>query len=291
MTNQTSLPPAPEGFPAGTMVLARRGILPIETIAAGDEVFTHQRRWRPVLETMCRTADTVRVACASYTSGLVTTADHAFRTRTAPVLLDGGMSAAGWTMARNLTDSHRLASPLDFGEPLPIPGLPASLAGKDQAELFQVVGAMIRLKGAAAAAVRPELVDWLAEHFGEYGSGRRFPAWALTMPEELRTAFLKGLINDAPHRKQNAVSMHSKGFVIGLRLLVCSLGFAGGFSNQSRPGRALWRLSWMREGGRRPDHDGYRWHRALHVERGPETEVFHLYVAEDESYVADGIVA
>ncbi|MCX4609432.1 Hint domain-containing protein [Streptomyces mirabilis] len=295
MQNQTPLDPAPEGFPAGTMILTLRGLVPIETVAAGDEVFTHERRWQPVLETMSATADTVRVHGASFTTGLVTTADHPFHTRTAPVLLDGGpagdLSAAGWTRARDLTDSHRLASPLHFGEPLPIPDLPAGLADADPVEVFRTAGAMIRLKGAAAAALRPELVDWLTEHFGQYGAGRRFPAWALTMPETLRIAFLVGLVNDAPHREQNQVRMHSKAFMVGLRLLVCSLGFAGGMSDGGKPG---WQLHWKNEGGRRPDFDGYRWHRAVRavrVERGPKAEVFALCVAEDGSYLADGITA
>ncbi|MEU1853914.1 Hint domain-containing protein [Streptomyces sp. NPDC019990] len=295
MQNQTHAAPAPEGFPAGTMILTRRGLLPIEAVAVGDEVFTHERRWQPVLETMTATADTVRVHCTSFISGLATTADHPFYTRTAPVLLDGGpaggLSTAGWTRARDLTDAHRLSSPLDFGEPLPVPALPVALAGADPVEVFRTAGAMIRLRGAAAAAVRPELVDWLGEHFGEYGSRRRFPAWALTMPEVQRIAFLRGLVNNAPHRQQNQVAMHSKAFMVGLRLLVCSLGFAGGLSDASKPDKTVWALAWRNEGGRRPDFDGYRWHRATRVEHGPRAEVFALCVAEDGSYLADGIVA
>ncbi|PWI15993.1 hypothetical protein DI272_18850 [Streptomyces sp. Act143] len=293
MDNQSPPAPAPEGFPAGTMILTLRGIVPIETVTPGDEVFTHERRWRPVTETMTATTETVRVHCASYISGFATTADHPFHTRTAPVLLDGGpagdLSAAGWTRARDLTDRHRLATPLHFGEPLPIPDLPAPLADADLVDVLHAAGAMIRLKGAAAAAVRPELVDWLAEHFGQYGAGRRFPAWVLTMPETLRIAFLVGLVNDAPRRQQNQVRMHSKAFMVGLRLLVCSLGFPGGLSNSSKPGKIGWQLCWRSEGGRRPDFDGYRWLPATRVERGPATEVFALSVAEDGSYLADGI--
>lgn len=150
---------------------------------------------------------------------------------------------------------------------------------------------MIRLKGSAAAALRPELVDWLAEHFGQYGAGRRFPAWALTMPETLRIAFLVGLVHGAPHRERNQVRMHSKAFMVGLRLLVCSLGFAGGLSDSSKPGWPGWQLHWQNEGGRRPDFDGYRWHGALRAERGPKAEVFALRVADGGSYLADGITA
>jgi hypothetical protein len=275
------------------MILLERGIVPVEEVVVGDRAFTHRHRWRPVTATTRKTADTVRVQCAALTTGLATITEHAFYTRCEPVLLqDGqtrGVSAASWTRARDLTDRHRLASPIDFGVALPVPGLPASLAGMNLGEAFRTAGVMVRLKGAAAAAVCPELVDWLAEHFGTYGAGRRFPAWALTMPEELRRAFLAGLVNDGHHREQFAVRMHSKAFMVGLRLLVCSLGLAGGFSDQSKPGKPVWLLSWRREGGRRLDVDGHRWHRATSVERGPATEVFGLSVSEDGSCVADGI--
>ncbi|MFF1834206.1 hypothetical protein ACFVXE_08365 [Streptomyces sp. NPDC058231] len=285
--------PTPTGFPAGTMILTCRGLVPIEDVIEGDEVFTHQRLWRPVTATRRTTAPTVRVHCASLASGLAATADRPFRTRVSRVFLEGGeageLSSAGWTRARDLAEGHRLASPLDFGKPLPVPDLPASLTGIDPIEVLRTAGNMIRLKGEAAAALCPDLVDWLAEHFGGYGAGRRFPAWALAMPEELRQAFLDGLVNDGPHRDQFSVRMHSKPFMVGLRLLVCSLGFAGGLSDQGRPGKQGWLLSWKREGGRRPDHDGFRWHPVTRVEHGPTAEVFSLDVAEDESYIADGI--
>ncbi|MER7477394.1 Hint domain-containing protein [Streptomyces sp. NPDC126510] len=285
-----SSPNPSEGFPAGTMILTLRGIVPVEDVTLGDKVFTHDRQWHPVTSTGRRIADTVSVHCASLTTGLTATAGRLFYTRTSPVLLAGGeadgMSAARWTTAADLTDRHRLASPIDFGAALPVPDLPAAA---DEAERFRAVGTMIRLKGAAAAAVRPDLVDWLAEHFGVYGAGRRFPAWVLTMPEELRRALLDGLVNDAPHREQFQTRMASKAFMVGMRLLVCSLGLAGGMSYQRKPSNDGWLLSWKREGGRRRDHDGHRWHRAFRVEHGPRTEVFTLRVSGSGSLVADGI--
>lgn len=281
---------ADQGVPAGTMILTRHGVVPVEDVATGDEVFTHERQWRPVTSTACKTAETVRVHCAALTTGLPVTAERLFYTRSEPVLLASsatyGMSKAHWVTAADLTDRHRLASPIDFGPPLPMPHIPA---GTDQADALRAAGHMIRLKGAPAAAVCPDLVDWVAEHFGEYGAGRRFPAWALTMPADLRTALLEGLVHDIAHREQFAVRMTSKAFMVGLRLLVCSLGLAGGLSGSSRPGKPGWLLSWKREGGRRLDFDGNRWHRAQRVERGPRTEVFTVRVAEGGSLVADGI--
>src|SRR5690606_9694243 len=33
---------SPECFPAGTTILTRRGLVPIESVAVGEEVFTHE---------------------------------------------------------------------------------------------------------------------------------------------------------------------------------------------------------------------------------------------------------
>lgn len=285
--------PAPTptvGFPAGTMILARHGIVPVEDIAAGDLVFTHLRRWRPVTRTATTTAATVQVGCATLTSGLLATPAQAFFTRMAPTLLPGPgprMSPSAWTAVTAMTDAHRLAAPVDFGQALAVPDLPASLAGQDPAEVLGMAGRMIRLKGSKVTEACPDLVDWVAEHFGPYGAGRRFPAWALTMPKELRLALLLALV-DGTGRDSFAIRMASKRFMVGVRMLACSLGFAAGLSDAAKAGRPTWLSSWRREGGRRADHDGYRWHSALRVELGPQVPLFALAVAEDGSHTADG---
>lgn len=48
-------------FPAGTVVLTKRGLVAIEAVKVGDQVMTHQARWKPVTAKMSRIADTVRV--------------------------------------------------------------------------------------------------------------------------------------------------------------------------------------------------------------------------------------
>ncbi|MFI0827258.1 hypothetical protein ACH4Q7_22695 [Streptomyces roseolus] len=283
--------PAPAaGFPAGTMVLARHGIIPIEDIAAGDLVFTHLRRWRPVTRTATMAAATVQVGCATLASGLLATSGQAFLTRMTPTLLPGPgtrMSPSAWTEVAAMTDVHRLATPVDFGQELAMPEPPASLSGQDPAEVLGMVGQMIRLKGSKAVEVCPDLVDWITEHFGPYGAGRRFPAWALTMPEELRLALLLALV-DGTGRDALAIRMASKRFMVGVRMLACSLGFAAGLSDAAKAGKPAWLSSWRREGGRRADYDGYRWHSALRVELGPQVQLFALAVSEDRSHTVDG---
>lgn len=66
-------------FPAGTLVLTRRGYLCIEEVAVGDEVLTHRGRWRPVTATGSEYAYLVRVKGQGHW-GMLTTANHPFLT-------------------------------------------------------------------------------------------------------------------------------------------------------------------------------------------------------------------
>lgn len=70
----------PECFPAGTLILTSRGLVPIEQVVSGDRVLTHRNRWREVVMTNSRTASTVIVRGKGH-YGLETTAEHPFLTR------------------------------------------------------------------------------------------------------------------------------------------------------------------------------------------------------------------
>lgn len=64
-------------FPAGTLVTTERGVVPIETIAAGERVLTHEGRWREVLARMAQSYSGPMVTIE--TSHTVTsTANHPF---------------------------------------------------------------------------------------------------------------------------------------------------------------------------------------------------------------------
>jgi hypothetical protein len=62
-------------FAAGTLVLARRGLVPIEKVKAGDEVWTHRGRWRAVVRTSAVERPTVTV---NATTAITCTPDHPF---------------------------------------------------------------------------------------------------------------------------------------------------------------------------------------------------------------------
>lgn len=71
---------SPECFPAGTLILAERGLIPIENIKKGDVVLTHKGRWRPVTSVMSHLADTLIVKGQGH-PGLEVTSNHPFLAR------------------------------------------------------------------------------------------------------------------------------------------------------------------------------------------------------------------
>lgn len=68
-------------FPAGTLVLAEGGYVPIEVVKEGDLVCTHRGRWRKVEAVGSKEAPTVELRGGHY--GLVCTPEHPFYARTA----------------------------------------------------------------------------------------------------------------------------------------------------------------------------------------------------------------
>ena len=67
-------------FPPETTVLTKRGIVPIGTLSVGDEVWTHNARWKPVTRVARRHAPTVRLT--GYGNSIVEpTPDHRFYAR------------------------------------------------------------------------------------------------------------------------------------------------------------------------------------------------------------------
>ncbi|MGW4731811.1 DNA cytosine methyltransferase [Streptomyces shenzhenensis] len=150
------------------------------------------------------------------------------------------------------------------------------------------------------------LVEWLVEHFGQHAHGKTVPAWALTLPVEDRRALLDGYVSaDGKQSHETAVTTVSKRLALGIRLLANSLGEIAHMSGPytRRPGRTIegrtvnerpsWHVTWVTGGPRHVFHlndEGHRWMPVKDVEpTGREVEVYNITVADDESYVADGI--
>ena len=154
------------------------------------------------------------------------------------------------------------------------------------------------------------LVEWLRDEFGHGGENKSFPAWAFSAPEPIRRALLAGYVSaDGSTIERTAGAMTetvtiSKALALSTKALAESLGFTATVSQPRRnssviEGRTVnakpvymvrWRenpqrLQTVREGL-------HNWSRVQSV--GPEggvVDLFNLSVEEDETYIADGLVA
>jgi len=119
---------SPECFPAGTLILTKPGLVPIEKIKTGDLVLTHKNLWKRVTGTMKRRKDTVVLRGHGH-YGLETTAEHPFLTKTVgrkwnntrrdydPVYGD-----PNWNKAEDSV-GHLWATPTTISR-MPVPGVP-----------------------------------------------------------------------------------------------------------------------------------------------------------------------
>jgi C-5 cytosine-specific DNA methylase/Hint domain len=150
-----------------------------------------------------------------------------------------------------------------------------------------------------------ELARWLVTHFGRHAYGKTIPGWALTLDGKHRDALLEGYLsadgetNDRGHRAQTA----SKRLAIGVRLLAESLGHRvslGHYDDQRNviEGRTVkvrpyYVVRWLHKEQRAwtTTTEQHAWSRIREIKDGRQcTTVYNLSVAEDESYVAEGIV-
>lgn len=359
---------SPICFPAGTTVITKRGVIPIESVEFGDEVLTHLARWRPVTKVMTNVSDTVVVRGHGH-NALETTAEHPFYARaTEKVRIRGTyykrlpVEKREWVEAKNL-ESLLWATPLTFGEKLAVPPVPGrgvafteafwwmvgrwlgdgfvsfkQRNGCTQGEVYICCGDLeadglepilkaidppvgLRVKGTELrwtrrkaqtatnfVATHTTFAQWLVEHFGRHAHGKRVPAWLLTMPRADRSAFLAGYMSADGNVQfgRARFSSVSRPLAVGIRLLAVSLGYvatlnapskrtAGVIEGRPVKMRPLWAAGWQIDPNplhsQTFDEGPHRWSKVRSVRPGREqVEVFNLEVADDESYIADGIV-
>lgn len=147
------------------------------------------------------------------------------------------------------------------------------------------------------------LARWLKSNFGEGASSKTIPSWLLGMPENFRHAFFDGYIFADGTSTNNgwSVTTTSDRLATGITLLAHSLGFSVG-QLKNYPKRIC--LIEGRQVSEKPtikiviykkarssiEIDGFRYGLVRSVSPTHTLkQVFNLEVAEDNSYVADGI--
>lgn len=110
-------------FPAGTLVLAEKGYVPIETLKVGDLVCTHIGNWKPIEAIGHKEAKTIRVSGGHY--GIVCTENHPFYAKKEEYIhthrngVKRMLSETKWVEARDMI-GHRFGA-IKTILPLPIP--------------------------------------------------------------------------------------------------------------------------------------------------------------------------
>jgi site-specific DNA-cytosine methylase len=356
---------SPDCFPAGTMVLARRGYVPIEEIEIGEEVLTHEQRWRRVTNTMSTERPLLQVRGLGH-PGLFVSGEHPFlvKHRTSGAGMARRLSQAYWAPAKSLERGQYWASPTTFPGAA-APAVPVHrerelqvdfkllwLAGRYvadgwtrltdvRAELVLTCGrheaddlreslaqwprAGTRSRSGELAWTEREtgtayqfstshrgLVEWLREHFGHGAAEKTIPGWLLGLSVESRQWFLDGYLSGdgcVAHGVGTPLTIAttvSKALAFGLKALVASLGHAAHVvlrTNQPdeiagrrvnvRPAWSVkWRESITESHAHTAVEDGLLWapiRERIHT--GSELfTVYNLSVAQDESFVADGII-
>lgn len=152
------------------------------------------------------------------------------------------------------------------------------------------------------------LAVWLRDNFGEYAAGKTLPGWVLSMGSNERQALLDGyLFGDGhfPERHRWEASTVSKPLAIGIKLLAQTLGQhttlfyddRGGTGGAIKGVSFVQRPRWKVKGTVTPQrhagsyfHDGNILGRVKSIAVGATQTVYNLSVADDESFIADGLV-
>lgn len=174
-------------FPEGTMIASTRGLIPIEAVRVGDEVLTHEHRFRRVLRTGSKMAETVEVTGQGH-YGFVTTANHPFLARQKmgqSTRVDGRavrktwITDADWVAAEHMEGKHWACVSRWPEMPVPqitvignetVPSLPVR-------DLMMIAGAYLgdgwirsnERRGAVMFGINPSKLDALRPAFDAYG--------------------------------------------------------------------------------------------------------------------------
>lgn len=144
----TILLTSPECFPAGTLILTQRGLIPIEAVVVGDVALTHLNRWRPVVRTQSKVADTVIVSGQGNTVGIEVTPNHRFWVRKQTRKWNNDKrdydrriyEPAGWERVENLLSaSYRWATPTEI-EPMTVSAPPIFGLAQNLANAWWLIG-------------------------------------------------------------------------------------------------------------------------------------------------------
>ena len=318
---------SPPCFGAGTPVLTRRGSVKIEDVVIGDYVWTHQNRWRKVIDTMNRTAEAIQIG------PVVTTPDHPFfsrqqwrkwRTRDRRGYEWGVGDESSWVHAGE-SKGHFWATPLEVrgGESAPDSLPDPWIAGRYVADGWiskdglslaigdgreEPSGAWAISQSGPKCRRFTKRTKWDSILESDFGSGahhKTIPTWIFSTSDEYRREFLRGylagdgtVIRDGHRANTVSASLASQ-----LRLLAISLDMTSALMFVKTPdttvieGRTVnqsdyYGVTFLENTGRHTrDKDGFRWTKQRREPKPiGERTVYDITVEEDHSFTAWGYI-
>ena len=269
------------GFPcfaAGTPVLTKRGLVPIEDVTTGDEVWTHRARWRPVTATMTRRAPTVE-----FRPGFYCTPEHRLWLRSPGRVWRNDLRQYRRTLSEPEWVEARQSRGKFAATPLGISGVPhrkperltwwqvgryladgftnacvnVYIGKGKQADAVRFPGWAVSEQATATRLTMPDSAserDWLDRHFGKLAHGKTLPAFALALAESDRRDLLDGYWSGDGHREKERESWRSVSvspcLTVGIAMLATSLGYSSAIKYTRTPdetmidGRAVNQRDW-----------------------------------------------
>lgn len=332
---------SPDCFVAGTLVLTKKGYVPIEEIRVGDMVLTHKKRWRPVVEVMQSVKPVYNVRGYG-NSGLVCSGKHPFYTATkdasadpvfkqARVIVPGkdywgiptDMNSPIWDCPEERLDPNlawiagryvgdgwlrsikgHYETVITCGEQ-DIENLRSELDKRDCG--FKWNFRRVRTGGQFTNCGK-ELCTWLLDNFGKLSHKKTISAWLFTASEAFRREFIKGYMSADGWKREdglNEASTVSKRLAYGLVQLLATLHipttvYQAKQSNGVIEGRSvnvkpIWKVKWRDSIAEKHEQhferDGIIWRPIREVtDLHREETVYNIGVADDESYVAEGVI-
>lgn len=159
---------------------------------------------------------------------------------------------------------------------------------------------------------------WFAQSFGRITEELRIPQYLFSLPEESRAALVRGLWDGEGHLAEKErlyrINQTNQDVAQGIRELLLSLGIRSSLSrtDRAKPRRPIWQVAVCKADNYkfeemvlleeansfRASHAGavidgkYLWMPILSIEKNlTSAKVYNLSVADDESYIADGVVS
>lgn len=248
----------PPCFTAETLILTRRGYVPICEVVVGDMVLTHKGRWRRVKERMVKTSEGVVAVKSSNCLETITTAEHPYFARYREPYRNGFRTMgkrngpAKFIAAGDLTGRHFTASVLPPVEPCNVSDADLWLMGRYVADghmresrwtpgkYEEMVISVGRAKlDAFKAKVERKVTLYESEtaikaifyghdtiapfaQFGRGAANKSLPAWVLALPREQAAIFLDGYLSGdgSSDARHLSASSVSRALILGIGALM-----------------------------------------------------------------------